>query len=295
MKRGTWILAGVLALLGIAAWFVTQRPGENSTTGSTGAMLATYDSAAADRLLIIHGGTAVTLERERDRWLVTSPSRHRADPAAVDSALARGRRIELKGLVSSNPAKRGVYHVDSTGTLVRVFGKGTELAAFWIGKAGQTFDEAFVRREGSDEVYEAAGPLSWYFAKSLSEWRDHAIVRTERGRITAVRFRYGDTTFALGLQETTWTVDGKPANPDAVQEVLNSLSEYLANDFVDTAFTPVKPPSASVEFLDTELRFYRIEGTQKFMVRSADSPEWYSVEGWRANELLKRKAQLLGR
>ena len=294
MKRSTLILIAILLLLGIAAYVVSQRPGEQSTSGGVGGMLATYDSASVDRLIVLSGGASITFERDGNRWMMTAPARHRADPAAVDTAIARGRRIELKGLVSSNAAKRGVYHVDSTGTLVRVFGEGKELAAFWIGRAGQRFDEAFVRRDGSDEVYEAEGPLSWFFSKNLSEWRDRAIVRADRNRITSIRYRYGDTTFALTMRDTQWTVEGKPAASAVVQEVLGSLSAYLANDFVDSAVTPTSLPAAAVEFLGTEVRFYRVPGSQKFMVRASNDPQWYSVEGWRADELLKRKAQFLG-
>jgi hypothetical protein len=293
MKRSTIVLAGVLLVLVIATVLVLRGPGEQSATASTGEMLAQYDSAQVDRLVIVSRGSAITLEREPHGWMITSPVRHRADRASVDTAIARGRRIELKGMVSANPAKQRVYQVDSTGTSVRVYAQGVEKAAFWIGKAGLQFTEAYVRREGSNEVYEAEGPLSWIFAKSLSEWRDRGIFRAERSSIKEVAYGYRDTTFTLKLRDSVWVVDGARASGPVVEGVLSSLANYLANEFVDSTVVPAGPPSAIVELLGTQIRFYRGKGSPKYLVQTSRDPQWFSVEGWRADEILKRKKEFL--
>jgi len=292
MKRSTWVLAGILILLAVAAYFVMQKPGETSAPGSSGSLLASYDSSAVDRLEITSGGGTATLIQDGGKWMIVSPARFLADDAAVKTAISRGRNIELKGLVSSNPQKQHLFQADSTGTLVRIFERGVEKTAFRIGKAGPTFSETFVRLESSNDVYVADGPLSYIFVKSPRDWRDRAIFKAEREKITNVRYRYGDTTFILAFRDSAWNIDDEAASQPAVQSLLGSLSNYLANDFVDTAYTPSTPPVATIELLGTGLRFYQPKGSLKFLVQSSQSPQWYEVESWRASEVLKRKKDL---
>jgi len=292
MKRSTWILVGILVLLAVAAYFVMQKPGETSAPGSSGSLLVSYDSSAVDKLEITSGGNTVTLTHDGDKWVIVSPKRFLADDAAVKTAISKGRKIELRGLVSSNPQKQHLFQADSTGTLVRIFERGVEKTSFRIGKAGPTFSETFVRLESSNDVYVADGPLSYIFVKSTKDWRDRVIFKAERDKISNIRYRYGDTTFTLAFRDSSWNIDGEPVSQPAVQSLLGSLSNYVTNDFVDTVYTPPTPPVATIELLGTELRFYQPKGSPKCLVQSSQSPQWYEVESWRALEVLKRKKDL---
>jgi hypothetical protein len=124
MKRTLWILIGILAALGIATFLVLRQPGEVSTTDTSGRVLVTYDSAAVDKIEVYSPGTSVTLEREAGRWMLISPVKYQADEATVALAIGTGRKIEITSLVSTNPEKRKLFQVDSSGTLVRVYERG---------------------------------------------------------------------------------------------------------------------------------------------------------------------------
>jgi hypothetical protein len=292
MKRSTGILLGALVLLAAAAYFVLQKPGESSVESTEGGPLVSYDSSSVDRLEITSAGATTTLSMEGGKWLITSPARFTADDAAVKSAISRGRKIELKGLVSSNPQKQQLFQLDSAGTLVKVFERGTEKAAFRIGKAGTTFSETYVRREGSNDVYVAEGPLSYIFVKTPKDWRDRAIFKTDREKITSIRYTFGDTVFTLAFRDSLWRVDNEPASPSAVQSLLGSISNFLTNEFVDSVYTPSGPPAAAIEILGTQIRFYQQKGSTKFLVQTSVTPQWYEIESWRATEVLKRKKDL---
>lgn len=293
MKRSTLLLIGILVALGVVTYIVLQRPGESSSDTSARQMLVNYDSSAVDRVEVTSGGSTVRLAQEGGIWMIVAPVHFRADQNAVRSAISRGRKIEVRGLVSTNPEKQGVFQVDSAGTLVKIFEHGTEKAAFRIGKPGTTYDETYARREGEGDVLVAEGPLAYLFVKAPKDWRDRTIFKTDRDRITSVRYRYGDTTFTLALLDSAWKVDTQPAAPAAVQNLLGTLSDYLANDFVDSAFVPAGPPSALVEVSGTQIRFYRSKDSGRFLVQSSADPQWYVVEPYRAQDLLKRKMDLV--
>jgi hypothetical protein len=168
-----------------------------------------------------------------------------------------------------------------------------EKTAFRIGKPGTSYDETYVRREGATNVLVGGGPLAYLFVKSPKDWRDRTVFRADRDKITGIRYRYGDTTFTVAFVDSVWKVDYQSASPAAVQNLLGTLSDYLANDFLDSGFTPTGPPVAMVEVLETQIRFYRTNGNYKFLVQNSRDPQWYVLEPYRAQDLLKRKKDLV--
>jgi len=291
MKRNTWILLAVLALLVVITILVLNRHGEQSTEGLLEAPLVSYDSAAVDRIEITSAANSVVLARQGSRWMVEAPLTAPADESVVGSAIGKGASIRLKSLVSSNPEKQALFQVDSTSTLVRIFDHGTERAAFRIGKMGSSYRDTYVRREGSNDVYLADGVLTYVFSKPVRDWRDRSIFRTDQSSIQEVDFRYGDTTFTLMRADTLWTINGATANDNTVRSFLTSLSSFQADGFVDSS-AALGNPEAQIQVGSTTLSFFRA-GTDKYTVRSSASKQLYEIYNWRANQLLKRERDFI--
>jgi hypothetical protein len=289
MNRSTWILVAVLAVLLVAAFFVLRQPGEVSTSGNAADVLARYDSAAVDKLEIASPAGVVALAIEGGKWMIVSPLRYPADQLSVTAAIGKGKRIELKNVVSSNPQKQQLFQVDSAGTLVRVFEHGTQGAAFHVGKPGASY----VRREGSNDVYLADGLLTYTFAKSVNEWRDKTIFKSEPDRITNVRLQFRDTTLALQFQDSLWRVDGDSASQTAVRSFLDALANLQTDEFVDTAVTVSSAPNAVIEVEGVQIRFYPAKDGGKYFVQTSAGPQWFEIQQWRAAQALKRKKDFL--
>ncbi len=294
MKRSTLILVGILALLTLATFLVLQRPGERSKTSDDGEMLVSYDSAMVDKIEVKSASGTTMLQREGSGWMLTAPLRAQADESSVQQLLSQGRKIALKALVSGNPQKQGVFQVDSTGTLVRISTGGEERAAFRIGKAGPTYTETYVRREGSNDVYLADGMLLQVFVRQPRDWRDKAILRMPQQSIKSVRYSYGDTTFALALNDSVWLVDGAPASEYAVRNLIGSLATFSTDDFIDTAVAVPPPLTATIEVEGVQLRFHRNPRADTYFVITSQGPQLYEVQGWHAAQVLKRKKELTG-
>jgi hypothetical protein len=293
MNRSTGILLTVLLLLAAAAYLVLQRPGETSSTGKLGTRLVQYDSAAVDRLEIDSPSGRVALVREGGTWMLAEPLRAKADEAAVTAAVGTGARIDLKTLVSSNPEKRALFQVDSSGTLVRVFERGTEKAAFRVGKTGSTYTETYVRREDADDVYLAGSLLGYTFNRQPREWRNRALVNLARESVASVGFRYSDTTFSLALRDSLWQVDGRPALSSAVEGFLTSLASLQADDFIDSAVVPLPPLVAMLDVDGSQIRFHRDPGGEAYVVQTSAAPQLYTLQPWRASGVLKRKKDFM--
>jgi len=289
MKRNTLILLGILILLVAGVFLVLQKPGELSTTEASGEVLVRYDSAAVDGIDIRSAGGRVTLEKQGTNWMLTEPLRAIADVEVVTSTIGKGNAIILKGVVSSNPAKQTLFQVDSTGTSVKFLGKGVPLAAFRVGKPGPAYTETYVRRENDNEVFLAEGMLGYLFARQARDWRDKTIFKTSLETVTSVQFRYGDTTFTLDRPDSLWRVDGSPAADDQVRGFLGSLTNFLADDFVDSTLTVDPPLAAVVEVQGVQIRFHKYSPGTTYLVRTSRSPQVFSVQEWKAGQVLKRK------
>ncbi len=293
MKRSTWILLAILGLLIVATLLVFQRPGETSSSGLLGEALVHLDSAAIDRIDITTSSDELSLLREGERWLLSSPLRYPADENAVAAALGASSRMHLKSLVSSNPEKQHLFQVDSSGTLVRLFERGTERAAFRVGKAGSSYTGTYVRQEGSNDVYLADGIITHLFNGNPEQWRDKRILTVKMEEIQTVEFRYGDTTFVLALQDSVWRIEGIPAVPPKVTGFLASLSTLAADAFVNPG-TFLQPPVAALDVDGIKVTFHPTSADNKYHIRTSERPQIFEVYNWRVTQLLKRKEDFLG-
>jgi hypothetical protein len=288
MNRTTVTLVIILVLLGIATFLVLRRPGESSATETTGKTLFDYDSSGVDNVEIRTIAGTTVLEKINGTWMVTAPGRYKADSAAVCAIVNQGKHVELKALVSSNPEKQSVFVVDSSAPFIRISEKGTERAAFRIGKVSSSFMETFVRREGSNDVWLASGFLTATFNRQAKDLRDKTVFRTERDLIKSLMYQYGDTTFTVAFQDTLWRVGNEPANDATVNGVLSALSRLQADDVIDTAFTPPKV-IATITVLGTQIRYFYDTKKASYYVQTSESPQWYTSQSWKAMQVLKRK------
>ena len=289
MTRSTWTLIAILVLLIGAAYIVLQRPGEHASTDTSG-VLVSFDSAAVDRIELHSASGPVILHKDNGAWIIDTPIHFGADQSVVGSLIANARSIPVKNVVSSNPSRHALFKVDSTGTAVHLYAGNSLLAAFYVGKPSSSFSETYVRKEGSNDVDLADGMFGYMYSRSPNEWRDKTILGLKEGEIQTVRFTYGDTTFTVSRADSGWTVDGQKAG-GAVDRVMAALDSFFADGFIDTAFTPAPTPSATLTVNGIDLRFYK--QASNYAVQNSLSPQWYTVNDWKVQGVLKRKNELL--
>jgi hypothetical protein len=293
MTRNTILLSGLLVVLLIVAVIVMQNPGERSSSGGTGVALAPIDSLAVDKIEINAPASSIVLQKNGVEWYLQSPVSYRADQAAVAGFLHDTKNLEVKNVVSNKPEKHSVFQVDSTGTLIKIFEKGTEKVGFVLGKATSTYSETYARRSGSNDVLIMSGASPSVFSRPVKEWRDKTIVSVARDLIKEVRYQYGDTTFVLVFKDSTWTIGKDSTQESVVNNLLSSLSNVQADDFVDTLMQRPPKSTAQIAYAGTQLSFFFLKQGKKYLVQSSVSLQWFELLSWRANEILKRKQELI--
>jgi hypothetical protein len=293
MTRNTYALLGILGVLVILAYLVMQKPGERSSSGENGEVLVSVDSLAVDRIDIKSPTVHVVLQKKGVEWFVESPVSYKADQSNVAGLIHSSKTLQVSNFVSNKPDKHSVFQVDSTGTLVRMFQNGAEKASFILGKSGSSYSELYARRAGSNDVALVNGASSYVFSRPVKDWRDRTILSTPRESIKEVRYQYGDTTFVLAFKDSSWTIGKDSTQEGVVSSLLSSLSNIVTDDFVDTLSTRPTKPSAQISFAGTQLTFFYVKGSEKYLVHSSASPQWFELQTWHANQLLLRKKDLL--
>ncbi len=292
MNKNTFLLLGFLALLALAAFLLMQQPGEQSASESGGSELFQIDSLAVDRIEIKTPSSVVVLEKQGADWMLREPLRYRADQTAVTSLIHDMMRVRSKAMVSNNPEKQPVFQVDSTGTVMKLFEKGIEKTSMIVGKTGSSFSDVYLRVPPSNDVLLVDAPLSAITTRQVKDWRDRTIITLPKEGIKEVKFRYGDTTFVLTLKDSVWVIGKDQTQEWVVNSLIGSLASFQTDEFVDTPPSPSPRFTAFISFSDLQLRFAPRKGTDKFYVQTSVSPQWYEVQQWRANQVLKRKKDL---
>jgi hypothetical protein len=294
MKKNTFILVGLFVLLLAAALFVLHGSGELSADREGSGPMFAIDSAAVDKIELISPEGSVRLERQTGKWFVVLPLRAKASPSAIERAVQQVKILEAKNIVSSNPAKHSLFQVDTTGTEIRLW-EGEKIAAdFILGKPAQSYGRSYVRRLHSAEVAEAA-VLRSVFGRSVRDWRDKTIAEAVRMNIAEVSYQFGDTALRLTLRDSLWFVGTKKAKQAFVEGIVNTLSNFEADDFLDTSMPKSARPAAVCSYAGIQIRFMFDTVLKKYYVQSSRSSQWFVVEPWRADPLLKREKDLLER
>jgi hypothetical protein len=291
MKKNTYILMGLFVCLFIIAYLVLQKPGEQSTNSASSGLLFSLDSLFVDKIEIKTSALSLLLEKRGGEWFVAQPVSYKADQANVGQFIHQIKNLEIKNSVSSKPEKHTVFQVDQTGTQVTAYEKNAEKAAFILGKMTDSYSESYVRKLNSNDVYLVEGISRYTVDRPVKDWRDKTIMTMPKESIKEIRFQYGDTTLSITWSDSTWYVGKDKAKQPVVESILSSISNLQADDFIDTAVSP--KVTAMVVYAGIQLRFAFIKTINKYYVQSSNSPQWFILEQWKADQILKRKKEIV--
>ena len=292
MKKTVYILSGTFVVLLLIAYVVMQKPGEQSASSASSGPLCKIDSVSVDKIELKSPAADVVLEKRGAEWFVTQPINYRADQNNVGQLLHQLKTMETKGVISSRPDKQKVFQVDQSGTQVNVSEKGAEKAAFILGKMAGSYDEYYARRVNANDVLLVGGAYAYTFNRQVRDWRDRAIAAIPRESIKDIRYQYGDTVFTLLHKDSLWVIGQDKAQQSVVDGILSALSNIQADEFIDSTIVP--KISALVTAHDIQLRFSYDKSKLKYYVQSSQAKQWFVLDPWKANQILKRKLEILG-
>lgn len=290
MNRSTLILIILLIVLGAVVYLFLPSEEEQMSSYTKPTLSFAVDSAAVIRVDIDRPQDSITIENVGGHWTITSPAEYAADPTAVSQLIGSFANFTVGSLISDNPAKQGLFQVDSTGTLVTLTERSGDAHSIVIGKMGPSFSEVYFRLPDRSDVYLGGGITSWSLNKDVKGWRDRTIYALPTESITGVTMSVGSQSRSFTRDSTGWKSGREQVPNETINPVLATLSRLRADDFIDS---PVEYTGAPARVTvtgaaDATLDLHRLASdTSKYAVESSGSPQKFIVSSYTASQLLK--------
>lgn len=259
--RTTLILAVILLVLAAAATlFETGKRRARRSEGEP--VFPAYLIDRADAIRIDSAMQTVELARDGDRWIVLTEGGHRAEPDLVTQILEPVAQFRTSSLISRSPERHGVFEVDDAGTVVRISGRGQELAAFVVGRPGPDFLSCYIRPLDGNKVYQVPTNLANMVNRGDQSWRNMTMLEAAQDDIISYTTRNPRETVTVERSpEGEWIITEPVASrtdPQVMNIVLSSMTRIRAVDFPDTL---IDPATAGIEPDTTTLVIRLIDGT----------------------------------
>ena len=75
--------------------------------------------------------------------------------------------------------------------------------------------------------------------------------------------------------------------------LVSSLTNLQTDDFVDSTLFPMPKIVATVSIASVQIRFCESKDKEKYLIQTSNSPQWFSLQGWRVKQILKHKKDLV--
>ena len=228
-------ILGVLAIL-VILWsgsvlFSGRSGSESGPDGGVASLLAGLDDTTVNAIRIRRPDQTVSLRRSGDAWTVNGKV---ADSLAVRRFWSALAEAEVGRVVANNPRnhERMGLSADSAWTVDFTLADGA-MASVLVGKAGPIFPSGYARLPDQDAVVVVSGDLRATLNNSLTDWRDKTILRVDTAAVARLVLETDEGTHLVARSDTTWSVDGGPANANTIRSLLDELANFVAIGFVE--------------------------------------------------------------
>lgn len=230
-------LRGILGALGIlvALWLISTLlsggGGGGAPAGGVAALLEGLDESTVSSVRIVGPTQTVSLERSDGAWTVNG---YAADSAAVIRFWRALDQATVGAVVANNPRNHARMGLSADSAWAVDFTRADGgIASLLVGKVAPNSPSGYVRLPDQDAVVVVSGDLRATVIRSLTNWRDKTILRVDTAAVVRVVLETDTATHVAERSDSTWSVDGEPANTSTIRSVLGELANLVALGFVE--------------------------------------------------------------
>jgi len=232
--RNTLLLLGLLALLGVGAWFFVYRPDSSDGFDPEEAGFAIRDTAVIGRIFLAdpHGGR-VDLRRTRSGWMLDG--KYPALPAMMQQLMHTLYNQRAAAPVSKSAHNMVVTGLSSNHVKAEVFDTtGKRMRSFYVGGEVEGFNGTYMLMDGAKRPYVITlssfeGYLTPRYSTSWYDWRDRTVFNIPADRVQSVAVTYEvDTLRSFRISRTAaGVVATMPGTPPPAASNENRAKTYL--------------------------------------------------------------------
>ena len=241
MKYGTTIVL-LVAVLGLGAYiWLVERKAETSERREEQARYAlNVEAAKVTRFSVLTDTLQITAEKESRQWMLTQPSRTRADVGAVERLLEELERLPKGEVIGEEERKRlgltlADYGLDRPRVRIAIGQPGSEQVIL-VGRDARLGRSLYIKEESRPEVVSTTTNLLGAVPASVTDIRDRRLFQGFPSDVTRVSIRRTAGILELARDaQGGWRiqkpVEGRAAEA-AVQDLLDGLFETRISEFV---------------------------------------------------------------
>lgn len=222
------------------------------------------------------------LERDGGQWFVTRGDvRYSANMERVDKLTEQVPGLKSTGLASDKEEKHATFEVAADNAIrLKVFtGADTPAVDMLVGKATPSYDGAFVRLEGQNEVYRASQNIKSLVGFSFRDFRTKEPWKCEPLTVESVTVApppgIEGEALIFTRSEGFWkTPAGANANQNLLTELVDKVSKLKVNDFVDEP----DPAVTGLEGRTPNVILTGPEGEVSLTVGELESSQYYAAD-----------------
>lgn len=301
MKSKTYLYLGILAVLLVAAYFLTTDSGEKTTSYKLpDTKLFELDSVKVDKIEIVNKDGKVVLEKTSGEWRVVEPYNYKIAATLAENAVSGLKNMKLESIISTNPEKKDMYGLSETDQAeVTVYESGVPKGKFLLGKSSAG-TSSYVKKPDSDNIY-IADKLNMHdlVKAELNDWRDRGIISIPKEAINSVQYISGGETFLVSKDTTGKFFIGKDSVSGTFEGILNTLQKLETNNFKDSTITDFTGFNEAIVIdwgTKTELKFLKLDSAPvKYLLKVSGNDQIFLLEESNAKNILKTQKEILGK
>ena len=231
--KSIFVVLGILVIVWLGSGLLSRGGGGGAALddGGLALLLEGLDETGVSQIRIVGPVQTVSLQRSGGSWTVNG---NVADSVTMARFWRSVVEAEVGGVVANNPGnhERMGLSTDSAWTVDFTLTDGG-MTSLLVGKTGPIFPSGYVRLPDQDAVVVVSGDFRPTVVLSITEWRDKTILRMDTASVVRVVLEMDEETHVAERVDTTWSVDGEPANANTMRAVLDELAHLVALGFVE--------------------------------------------------------------
>ena len=234
MKKEYLIL--ILVIAGLCAYIFTHNENRNNYTLPE---LKTLKASDLSAITIEKNGEKLRISKTNDVWGITKKA-YPADVDKINSIIKSIKDLRITALVSEKKADDRRYQLDSKNRIkITAETASGPVRIFDVGKTALSYNHTFVRLDGDDKIYHAAGNFRRDVEGDLNDFRNKQVISFEKNSIKAMElstagiFRTLSKGRDIDKNSTTPPDSPEDTSPDPKQPVPKDNKDKTAWIFQD--------------------------------------------------------------
>lgn len=261
MKKNTWIILGLVVVLG-AIYFFTKQ--DKVSVGVKHLQLAKFDKAQVDRIEI-SGKNKATLIKEKDTWMLEMGEADQkrlvgADPAYVTAMLNAASELKPSYYVTQLTEKQKELGLDAESATAIVLKSGEK--TLWALNFGNNASNGgrYAKLPENNDIYVVKAQFWQLIRNNAVDWRNRSIVAMNDTDIRVFKLETSTHTFNLVKKEENEEWGFGPdqvlppsfrVNKSALAGMVKAAASLRASGFIDEE-KPLLQALATISITDKD-------------------------------------------